>query len=89
VNLAEMNIPGEQDYIDRYCKTVGRDPGEVTANMDFYIAYNMFRLAAIVHGIRGRVIRGTASNAHAKAMSNTVEPLAKLAWEQAQKAGAR
>ena len=88
-NLAELNIPTEQEYIDRYCATVGRDPGEVTANMDFYIAYNMFRLAAIVHGIRGRVIRGTASNAHAKAMSNTVEPLAKLAWEQAQKAGAR
>ena len=89
VNLAEMNIPTEQEYINRYCKTVGRDPAEVTANMDFYVAYNMFRLAAIVHGIRGRVIRGTASNAHAKAMSSTVEPLAKLAWEQALKAGAR
>ena len=57
--------------------------------MDFYISYNMFRLAAIVHGIRGRVVRGTAANAHAKAMSATVEPLARLAWEQAQKAGAK
>jgi hypothetical protein len=34
-------------------------------------------------------VRGTASNAHAKAMSETVEPLAQLAWEQALKAGAR
>jgi aminoglycoside phosphotransferase (APT) family kinase protein len=89
VNLAEMNIPTEQDYIDMYCARVGRNPADVTANMDFYIAYNMFRLAAIVHGIRGRVVRGTASNAHAKAMSETVEPLAKLAWEQALKAGAK
>jgi aminoglycoside phosphotransferase (APT) family kinase protein len=89
VDLGAMNIPTEQDYIAMYCARVGRDPADVTANMDFYIAYNMFRLAAIVHGIRGRVVRGTASNAHAKAMSATVEPLARLAWEQAQKAGAR
>ena len=89
VNLAEMNIPTEQEYIARYCATVGRNVADVTANMDFYISYNMFRLAAIVHGIRGRVVRGTAANAHAKAMSATVEPLARLAWEQAQKAGAK
>ncbi|MGL6044034.1 MAG: phosphotransferase [Sandaracinobacteroides sp.] len=89
VNLAEMNIPSEREYIDQYCTRLGRDPGEVVANMDFYVAYNMFRLAAIVHGIRGRVVRGTASSAHARAMSETVEPLAKLAWEQALKAGAR
>jgi aminoglycoside phosphotransferase (APT) family kinase protein len=88
VNLADMNIPTEREYIDLYCARVGRNPADVIANMDFYIAYNMFRLAAIVHGIRGRVVRGTASNAHAKAMSETVEPLAKLAWEQALKAGA-
>jgi aminoglycoside phosphotransferase (APT) family kinase protein len=89
VNLAEMNIPSEQAYVEMYCKRVGRDPVDVSANMDFYVAYNMFRLAAIVHGIRGRVVRGTASSAHAKAMSETVEPLARLAWEQAIKAGAR
>ncbi|QMW23616.1 phosphotransferase family protein [Sandaracinobacteroides saxicola] len=88
-DLGAMNIPTEMDYIDRYCANLGRDPAQVVANMDFYIAYNMFRLAAIVHGIRGRVVRGTASNAHAKAMSATVEPLADLAWQQAQKAGAR
>lgn len=88
-DLAAMNIPTEREYIDRYCATVGRDPAGVIANMDFYVSYNMFRLAAIVHGIRGRVIKGTASNEHAKATAKTVEPLAKLAWEQAQKAGAR
>ena len=68
VNLSEMNIPTELEYVERYCATVGRNVSDVTANMDFYISYNMFRLAAIVHGIRGRVVRGTASNAHAKAM---------------------
>ncbi len=87
-DLKAMNIPSEADYIASYCRRTARDPQAVTANMDFYIAYNMFRLAAIVHGIRGRVVRGTAASAHAKAMSETVEPLANLAWEQARKAAA-
>ena len=87
-DLAAMNIPTEAEYIARYCASVGRDTAEVMANMDFFIAYNMFRLAAILHGIRGRVVRGTASNAHARAMSEEVAPLAKLAWAQALKAGA-
>ena len=43
-------------------------------------------IAAIIHGIRGRVVRGTAASAHAKAMSERVEPLADLAWHQALKA---
>ncbi len=89
VDMAAMNIPTEREYVERYCQTVGRDAGHVLGIMDFLMAYNMFRLAAIVHGIRGRVIRGTAANAHAKAMAETVEPMAKLAWEQALKAGAK
>jgi aminoglycoside phosphotransferase (APT) family kinase protein len=88
-DLAALNIPTEADYVRRYCAGTGRAPDDVAAIMDFCIAYNMFRLAAIVHGIRGRVARGTASNPHAKAMAQTVEPLAERAWEQALKAGAR
>jgi len=88
-DLAALNIPTESEYVALYCRLTGRDPEAVAANMDFYVAYNMFRLAAIVHGIRARAARGTAASAHAKAMAATVEPLAALAWEQAQKAGAR
>jgi aminoglycoside phosphotransferase (APT) family kinase protein len=88
VNFAEMNIPTEGEYIEHYCATVGRDPAEVTRNMNFYLAYNLFRLTAILHGIRGRVIRGTASNAHARESSENVGPMAKMAWAQAVKAGA-
>ncbi|WP_448582844.1 phosphotransferase family protein [Thermaurantiacus sp.] len=87
-DLEALNIPTEAEYIARYCAGTGRNPAEVEAIMDFCIAYNMFRLAAIVHGIRGRVARGTAANPHAKAMASTVEPLAERAWEQAKKAGA-
>jgi aminoglycoside phosphotransferase (APT) family kinase protein len=87
-DLAALNIPTEAEYVARYCAGTGRNPADVEAIMDFCVAYNMFRLAAIVHGIRGRVARGTASNPHARAMAATVEPLAGRAWEQAVKAGA-
>ncbi|WP_413083987.1 phosphotransferase family protein [Thermaurantiacus sp.] len=85
-DLAALDIPTEADYVARYCAGTGRDPAEVTAIMDFCIAYNMFRLAAIVHGIRARVARGTAANPAAQAMSANVEVLARRAWEQAQRA---
>ncbi|MEL0210877.1 MAG: phosphotransferase family protein, partial [Novosphingobium sp.] len=52
------------------------------------VAYNFFRLAGIIQGIKKRVIDGTASSAHAKAMSERVRPLAELALSFAVKAGA-
>ena len=56
--------------------------------MNWYFAYNFFRLAGIMQGIKKRVIDGTASSAHAKAMSERVLPLAEKAWGFAKKAGA-
>lgn len=84
-DLAALNIPSEDAYLAAYCRRTGRS-GIPAHELDFYIAYNLFRLAAIVHGIRGRVIRGTAASAHARQMSESVEPLASLAWAQAEKA---
>ncbi|MCH8683749.1 phosphotransferase [Pedomonas mirosovicensis] len=82
-DLAALNIPSEQDYVAAYCRRTGRAG---IPHLDFYIAFNMFRLAAILHGIKGRLIRGTASSAHAQDMAAKVEPLAELAWQQAEKA---
>ena len=84
-DLAALNIPTEEEYVAAYCARTGRDG---IPNLDFYVAYNMFRLAGIIHGIRGRVVRGTAASAHAKKTAEGVELLADLAWEQAQKVGA-
>jgi aminoglycoside phosphotransferase (APT) family kinase protein len=86
LDLAALNIPSEADYVAAYCRRTGRDN---IPNLDFYVAFNLFRLAGIVHGIKGRVARGNASSAHAAAMAASLQPLAALAWEQAQKAGAR
>ncbi len=84
-NLADLGIPTEEEYVAAYCARTGRDG---IANLDFYVAYNMFRLAAIIHGIKGRVARGTAASAHARKSAEGFETLADLAWAQAQKIGA-
>jgi aminoglycoside phosphotransferase (APT) family kinase protein len=85
LDLAALNIPSEADYVAAYCRRTGR--GGI-ADIDFYMAFNMFRLAAIVHGIKGRLVRGTASSGHAAQMAASLEPLADRAWEQAVRARA-
>ncbi|HMJ93907.1 MAG TPA: phosphotransferase [Allosphingosinicella sp.] len=85
IDLPSRNIPSEGDYVAAYCRRTGR---EGIGNLDFYMAFNMFRLSAIVHGIKGRLARGTASSGHAAAMAASLEGLAALAWQQAQRAGA-
>jgi aminoglycoside phosphotransferase (APT) family kinase protein len=84
-DLAALGLPGEDDYVAAYCRRTGRDS---IPHLDFYMAFNLFRLAGIVHGIKGRLARGTAASAHAAEMAKRLEPLADLAWAQAQKAGA-
>lgn len=83
-DLAALNIPTEDEYVAAYCARTNRPEG--IPNLDFYVAYNMFRLAAIIHGIRGRVVRGTAASAHAKKTAEGVELLADFAWAQAENA---
>ena len=84
-DLAAENIPSEAEQVAAYCARTGRDG---IANLDWLIAFNMFRLAAIIHGIKGRITRGTAASAHAAGMAAQLEPLAELAWHQAERAGA-
>jgi aminoglycoside phosphotransferase (APT) family kinase protein len=81
-DLAALNIPSEADYVAAYCARTGRDG---IANWDFYIAFNYFRLAAIFHGIKGRVIRGTAASEHARERAQSFPLLAKLAHRSMQK----
>jgi len=77
-DLAALNIPGEEDYVAAYCERTGRDG---IANYEFYIAFNLFRLAAIFHGIKGRVLRGTAASANAKERAEAFPVLARMARE--------
>jgi aminoglycoside phosphotransferase (APT) family kinase protein len=85
LDRAALGIPELDAAVERYCAATRRD---AVPDMNWYFAYNFFRLAGIIQGIKKRVIDGTASSQHARDMSARVQPLAATAWAFAEKAGA-
>jgi aminoglycoside phosphotransferase (APT) family kinase protein len=83
LDLAALGIPSEEEYIAAYCRRTGRDH---LPNVDYLVVFVMFRLAAILHGIKGRLARGNASSNHAAQMVQQLEPLAELGVAQARAA---
>ena len=82
--IQELGIPDEARYVQQYCARTGRkaiDP----SHWDFYLAYNLFRIAAICQGIAKRVLEGTAASQHAQEAASKTVPLAELGWKQAEK----
>lgn len=79
LDLRACNIPSEADYIAAYCRRTGRDGID---GLNFYVAFSLFRLAAIIHGIKGRLIRGTASSPQAAQAVDQMERIAALALAQ-------
>ena len=89
LDIAALGIPTEADYIAKYCARTGiTTPGQLKADWNFYLAYNLFRLAAILQGIAKRVEAGTASSAQALSSAAGAPVLAKMAWAFAVKSGA-
>ena len=82
-DLAALGIPSEEDYVAAYCRRTGRDH---LPDKDYLVVFCLFRLAAILHGIKGRLARGNASSAHAAQMVERLERLAELAWAEAEAA---
>jgi aminoglycoside phosphotransferase (APT) family kinase protein len=82
--LDELGIPSESEYVKSYCRRTRRAAidGKV---WDFYLAYNLFRIAAICQGIAKRVLDGTAASDFAAEASSKTVPLAELGWQQAEK----
>ena len=86
VDVQSLGIPTEAEYIRRYCERTGfTTPEALAPDWNFYLAYNMFRIAAILQGIAKRVEAGTASSAQARASGAGARPMAELAWGFAQK----
>lgn len=83
-DLSALGIPTVDEMTARYCAKTGRNslPG-----MDWYFSYNMYRLAAILQGVVGRVRDGTANSANAAAQNERIGPLARRAFYFAQRAG--
>jgi aminoglycoside phosphotransferase (APT) family kinase protein len=81
VDTAALGIPSEAEYVAAYCRRTGQDG---MPHYTYYLAFNLFRLAAIFHGIKGRVLRGTASSENARDRAASFPELAALAWAVAQ-----
>ena len=79
MDLEANNLPSEADHVKAYCRRTNRDGID---NMDFYMAFNFFRLSAITFGIRGRVRDGTAASDQARDVSSVPELLAEMGLKQ-------
>jgi aminoglycoside phosphotransferase (APT) family kinase protein len=77
IDLKALGIPTQEEYVAAYCKRTGRSG---IANWNFYLAYNMFRIAGILQGIMGRVVDGTAASRHAEDAGKRARPMAEMGW---------
>ena len=77
LDLPSLSIPELGEIVARYCAGTGRPN---LPDLDWYFAYNLFRIAGIVQGIRKRVADGSASHAQAHETAARVEYFAEAAW---------
>ena len=80
--LKELGVPCEKEYMNMYCENTGKD---LSKNWEFYMAFNMFKIAGILQGILGRVRDGTAASKHAEDRGMMVYPLSEAAWSTIEK----
>lgn len=85
VDVKALNIPTMEEAAEIYSNVTG----DAMPDLNWYFAYNLFRLAGITQGIAGRIRDGTAANARAMESAKRTVPLAKASWDYAQKAGAK
>ncbi len=82
LDLAALGIPSEAQYLKQYSNATGFNGEE---HWDFYIAYNLFRMAAILQGIAKRAADGTAASSDAVETGSKARPLAEIGWKYAQR----
>jgi aminoglycoside phosphotransferase (APT) family kinase protein len=87
-DLKALGIPSEAEYVSLYCRRTGRKSIDAS-HWDFYLAYNLFRIAAICQGIAKRVLEGTAASTFAQEAASKTVPLAELGWQQVEKISRR
>ncbi|MEC4722024.1 phosphotransferase family protein [Noviherbaspirillum sp. CPCC 100848] len=81
IDYRSLGIPSEEDYIARYCERTGKTINR--SDFNFYLAYNMFRLAGILQGIMKRYVDGTASSEQALKSGQAARPMAEMGWAYA------
>jgi acyl-CoA dehydrogenase len=83
LDLQALGIPSEAEYVSQYVQTTGLKA--VEEHWDFYLAYNFFKIAAILYGIGERARQGTAASPDAFEMAKKAAPLTEIGWRYAQK----
>ena len=78
-DLGELGIPAEDAYVRAYCERTGRT---TLPDWDYYLAFNMFRMAAILQGILARALQGSAASAQAEETGRRARPMAEAGWRQ-------
>ena len=82
IDHAALGIPTEREYVAMYCKRTGR---EGIANFEYYLAFNMFRLAAILQGVMARALQGNAASADALAAGKRTRSIGEEGWRQVER----
>ena len=75
-----LGLPSQRDYVKRYCNSTGRDFGALEHEWSFYLAFNLFRLSAILQGIAHRHQQGMATSASAEEVGRMALPVAQSGW---------
>ena len=78
IDYLAAGIPAEQDYVAAYCRRTGREPIE---HWPFFVAFALFRLAAIAQGVYARAQQGNASDEHALDVGRNATLLAQTGWD--------
>jgi len=81
-DFAALGIPTEREYVAMYCRATGRDRID---HFEYYVAYNMFRLAAILQGVMARALQGNAASAEALAAGKRTRAIADEGWRQVER----
>jgi aminoglycoside phosphotransferase (APT) family kinase protein len=84
LDLPSLGIPTEREYVATYCRRTARE-GIAERDWEYYLAYNLFRIAAIAQGVMARALQGNASSAQALQTGRAARPLAELAWGQVER----
>jgi aminoglycoside phosphotransferase (APT) family kinase protein len=79
-DLPALGIPAEDEYVAAYCRRTGRTG---IPHWEFYLIFNMFRIAAILHGVMSRALQGNAASADATETGGRARLVADVAWEMA------
>lgn len=79
-DCAALQLPSQRAYVQRYCQATGRDLRDLAPHWAFYLAFNLFRLSAILQGVAHRHAQGKASSDSAEVIGRMALPVAEIGW---------